>query len=347
MIDLLSMSLAELNDFVKSHGFPAFRANQLFSWLMRGTPFHDMTNLPLKFRETLAGIAVECTVAIDRVFESKTHGTQKFLCKLTDGNLIESVLMRYHHGNTLCISSQVGCKMRCAFCASTLNGHVRDLTAGEMLGQVITANAQLGNEQRVRNVVIMGSGEPLDNYDNVLRFIRNAADERGLNLSVRGISLSTCGLVPQIYRLSEEGLPLTLCISLHAPNDAIRQRIMPIASTYSIEQVMSACRHYVSVSGRRAIIEYVLIDGLNDGAACADQLASILRNFQCHVNVIPLNSVKERSLRASPEKKVAAFVVRLTHHHISVTRRREMGDDIQGACGQLRNSILMGDDGEE
>ena len=248
--------------------------------------------------------------------------------------------MRYHHGITLCISTQVGCRMGCAFCASTLDGCIRSLTAGEMLGEILSVNRFLGEKEHVHNVVLMGSGEPLDNYEEVTRFFRLLREKNGICMSLRNVSLSTCGLVPQMRRLAEEDLPVTLCVSLHAPNDTVRMRTMPIAKRYSMEEVLAACHYYVEKTGRRVIFEYALIGGVNASEKDAHELAGRLRGLQCHVNLIPLNTVKERHLEGVSEKQVQAFLRVLESHHVSATRRREMGDDIAGACGQLRRSVM-------
>ena len=252
--------------------------------------------------------------------------------------------MRYHHGDTLCVSTQVGCRMGCAFCASTLDGRVRNLTAGEILGQVVAANGHIRKqdpERRIHNIVLMGSGEPLDNYDNVVKFLRLVNDPRGLNISLRNVSLSTCGLVRKMYDFAAEGLPVTLSLSLHAPNDEIRRRIMPVANAYPISEVLDACRYYVEKTGRRVIFEYALIKNVNCETKHAEELARRLRGLQCHVNLIPLNDVKERNLEAPSKQDVAAFLKRLELKNISATVRREMGADIDGACGQLRRKALQ------
>lgn len=342
--ELCGMSRAELESFVQSElGEKAYRASQIRSWLMRGAEVQEMTNLPQTLRERLQEIAVANPVKIDKCFASRTDGTEKYLYALQDGNLIEGVLMRYRYGDTLCVSTQVGCRMGCAFCASTLEGRVRDLTPGEMLGQVLAVNRHMresGMQKSVHNAVLMGSGEPLDNYANVMRFLRLLNDPEGLNISLRNVSLSTCGLVPAMERLAEEGLPVTLSLSLHAPNDAIRKRIMPIANSYTVDQALQACRNYVNRTGRRVVLEYALIRGVNDSLACADELAGRLRGLQCHVNLIPLNDVPERDLRAPLRREVESFQKRLEQRHISVTVRREMGADIEGACGQLRRRVI-------
>ena len=347
MEQLLSMSLEELTAWLKERGYPAFRGRQLYEWLQRGASFDEMTNLPKDFRARLAEGASANPVRIRDAFVSKMAGTEKYLYELDDGNLIEGVLMRYHHGNTLCLSTQIGCRMGCAFCASTLEGCVRSLTPAEMLGQIIAVNRRLNGDGRVGNVVLMGSGEPLDNYDNVMKFLRLMNDARGLNMSLRGVSLSTCGLVPNMYRLADEGLPVTLSVSLHAPNDEIRRKLMPVARAYAMEDVLAACRNYVDKTGRRVIFEYAMVGDMNCEMAHADELAHRLRGLQCHVNLIPLNEVKERdALKAPTPAQVERFMKRLEERHISVTRRREMGDDIQGACGQLRRHTLMNEQKE-
>lgn len=342
MTELLSLTPEELQAFVKAQGLPTFRAKQLHQWLIRGEDFPAMTNLPEALRGALAKAAVAQPVAIEKSVRSKIDDTEKLLYRLQDGNLIEGVLMRYHHGDTLCVSTQVGCRMGCAFCASTLGGLVRSLAPGEMLGQIVQVDKMLRPEgRRVHNVVLMGSGEPLDNYENVVKFLRLATDERGLNLSARGISLSTCGLVPAMRKLADEGLPVTLSVSLHAPDDETRKKLMPVANAYSIDEILDACRYYIEKTGRRVIFEYALAGGVNCEERHADLLAGILRGMQCHVNLIPLNHVEESALQPPPEGATEAFLNRLAEKHISATRRREMGDDIEGACGQLRRRVLL------
>lgn len=340
MTELLSLNPAELKDWCVSQGLPAFRAKQLFAWLHKGATFDEMTNLSKDLREKLKAIAVDQPVEILMKRESKLDETVKFLFGLRDGNCVEGVLMKYHHGRTLCISTQVGCRMGCTFCASTLDGCVRSLTPGEMLGEITAANRYLDGEDRVHNIVLMGSGEPLDNYDNVIKFLRLLNREDGLHMSLRGVSLSTCGLVPRICDLANEGLPVTLCISLHAPNDEIRRRTMPIANKYAMDDILAACRNYIDKTGRRVIFEYALVSGVNCSRESAHELAARLRGMQCHVNLIPLNDVPERDLRAPYEGEMRAFEDELKHLHISVSRRREMGDDIEGACGQLRRAYI-------
>ena len=342
MTELTGMTCGELTEWAKENGFPAFRGKQIFRWIHQGADFDEMTNLPLQMREKLAAGAVAQPVSIRLKKVSSLDGTVKFLYALKDGNCVEGVLMRYKYGVSLCISTQVGCRMGCRFCASTLDGLVRNLTAGEMLGEILQANRYLREEkQTVSHVVLMGSGEPLDNYDNVMRFLRLMREEEGIHLSLRNISLSTCGLVPRMKQLAEEGLPVTLCVSLHAPNDAIRRVTMPIANRYSIREILEACDYYAEKTGRRVIFEYALADGLNAGEEQARELAELLRGRLCHVNLIPLNEVKERHLKGVTEDTVTRFLKTLESRHISATRRREMGDDIEGACGQLRRKTLQ------
>jgi 23S rRNA (adenine2503-C2)-methyltransferase len=343
MTELTGMTRAELTEWVKSQGYPAFRARQIFRWIHQGAGFGEMTNLSKEMREQLEQAAVAQPVRIRLKRESPLDGTVKLLYELRDGNCVEGVLMRYKYGISLCISTQVGCRMGCRFCASTLEGRVRDLTAGEMLGEILSANRMLEAEKnRVSHVVLMGSGEPLDNYDAVIRFLRLMKEEDGIQLSLRNISLSTCGIVPKMYELAEEGLPVTLCVSLHAPTDEIRRKTMPIAYSWSIGEILDACRNYIRKTGRRVIFEYALSDGLNAEEAHAEQLARLLRGMQCHVNLIPLNAVKERELKGIDEEKVRRFLKVLQDNGISATRRREMGDDIEGACGQLRRKVISG-----
>ena len=342
---LLSMSPEELGVYLKELGQPAFRAKQVFAWLHQGVPFAQMSNLPKALRETLSERCLDNPVQVLETITSKLDGTIKLLYRLHDGHVIEGVLMRYKYGNTLCVSTQVGCRMGCAFCASTLDGCARSLTPGEILGQIVCANGVLApQEQKVGNVVLMGSGEPFDNYDNVVKFLRLLRMEGGLCIGMRSVSLSTCGLVPNMRRFALEELPVTLSLSLHAPNDEVRKRLMPVANAYTIEETLDACRYYIEKTGRRVIFEYALVHGINALPEQAVELAARLRGMQCHVNLIPLNSVPERGLTGVSEREVDAFCKTLEQHNISVTRRREMGDDIEGACGQLRRRYLREQD---
>jgi 23S rRNA (adenine2503-C2)-methyltransferase len=337
---LLDLFPEELKDYLVTLKQPAFRAGQIFGWLHRGVPFAEMSNLPQSLRDTLSQSAVDAPLALHAAFPSRKDDTVKFLNACADGNLIESVLMRYHYGYTLCVSTQIGCKMGCAFCASTLHGCVRNLTAGEMIAQVLLADRYLGDKGRVGHVVLMGSGEPLENYEQTVRFLRLLNHPDGLAISLRAVSLSTCGLAPQIRALADEGLPVTLSVSLHAPDDELRKQIMPVANRYPLAELMEAVRYYVEKTGRRAVFEYALIGGFNSAPEHARELARLLRGLQCHVNVIPLNNVPERALAPASPAAVKTFLQTLESLHISATRRREMGADIAGACGQLRNRHL-------
>ena len=343
-IELLSLNDQELMDFVLNElGESKFRAGQIRQWLNRGVEISEMSNLSNVLREKMAAIAVANPVRIRESYKSKLDETEKFLYELNDGNLIEGVVMRYKYGDTLCVSTQVGCRMGCAFCASTLEGRVRNLTPGEILGQVVAANRHIqaqDAERRIHNIVLMGSGEPFDNYENVVKFLRLVNSPTGLNISIRNISLSTCGLVNRIYDFIQEGLPVTLSLSLHAPNDSIRQKVMPVANAYAYEDVIAACRKYSEETGRRVVIEYALIKDVNCEVRHAEELARRLRGMRCHVNLIPLNAVKERNLEAPTKQDVAAFLKRLELKNVSATVRREMGADIDGACGQLRRKYI-------
>ena len=333
----------EITDVIEALGEKAYRAKQIQQAVNKGCEVEEMLSLPGKIRESLSQRYITSGVKIDKCYVSALDCTEKYLYSLYDGNLIEGVLMKYKYGSTLCVSTQVGCRMGCRFCASTLDGCVRNLASGEILGQVLAANRHIEEKDpndKVHNIVLMGSGEPLDNYDEVVRFLRLVNQKDGLNISSRNISLSTCGIVPKMYSLADEDIPVTLCVSLHAPNDEIRKQIMPIANAYSIKDIIKACRYYIRKTGRRVIFEYALVDGVNCSPAKAAELVSILRGMQCHVNVIPLNSVKERNLNTPAETTTKKFIDALKNEHISVTRRREMGDDIQGACGQLRRSHI-------
>jgi len=343
-IELLSMDQQELLSFVLNDlGESKFRAKQIREWLNRGADISEMTNLSGALREKLAAVAVANPIRIIESFKSKIDEIEKFLYQLWDGNIIEGVVMRYHHGDTLCVSTQVGCRMGCAFCASTLDGRVRNLSAGEILGQVVAANRHIkksDESRRIHNIVLMGSGEPLDNYDNVVKFLRLVNSDEGLNISIRNISLSTCGLVNRMDDFTNEGLPVTLSLSLHAPNNDIRLKIMPVANAYDYDNVLAAAKRYSEKTGRRVVIEYALIKNMNSDVRHAEELARRLKGMRCHVNLIPLNAVKERNLEAPTKQDVAAFLKRLELKNVSATVRREMGADIDGACGQLRRKYL-------
>ena len=336
---LLDLSFQEICEYVEKLGEPKFRAKQLFEALTLGKTLDEITNLPKSFKEKIKADypSVEPVVHL----KSK-DGTQKVALRFPDGSIVESVLLKYKYGYTICVSTQVGCRMGCKFCASTLSGLLRNLTAGEILAQVLFFNKILGGtlkERKITNVVLMGCGEPLDNYDNVTKFLRLVSNEDGLNISQRNISLSTCGLVPNIYKLADDGFSVTLTISLHAPNDEMRKVTMPIANAYKIEEILKACDYYFDKTGRRICFEYALISGFNDTDACIEELAKILKGRSCHVNLIPLNSVKEKNLLGSTRKRGYYLAEKLEKLGISATVRRTMGEDIEGACGQLRNRI--------
>ena len=335
MFDLKSMTIPEIKAVLQELGEPAFRAGQVYSWLHKGITDYDlMTNLPKSLREKLKSRYSLYAPQILRKQESRTDGTIKYLWRLHDGNCVETVLMRYHYGNSVCISTEVGCKMGCAFCASTLGGFVRQLKPHEMLDQVLFT--QLDSGQPISHIVLMGIGEPLDNYDNVLRFLELVNSKEGMNISMRHISLSTCGLVPMIDRLAEEKLQITLSVSLHAPTDEIRNTIMPVNKAYSTDQLLDACRRYQEKTGRRISFEYAMIGGVNDSVESARTLIKRLRGMSAHVNLIPLNHVEESPLKPSTKEAVAAFQKCLEDAGIPATVRRSLGGDIDASCGQLR-----------
>lgn len=340
-IDLINLDKPALLTLLVSWGEPAYRAKQLYQMLSRGVPFERMLQLPAKLRARLADECLANGVSIERTFPSANGDTEKYLYRLADGHMIEGVRMRYKYGDTLCVSTQVGCRMGCAFCASTQDGLARNLTAGEMLGQLAAQHSTLPDGRGaapIHNVVLMGSGEPFDNYDEVIRFLRAMNDPDGMNIGSRRISLSTCGLADRIVKFSKENMPVTLSVSLHAPNDAIRARIMPIAKAVPMRELLDACRSYFTASGRRIIFEYVLIAGINDAPEHARELARTIKGMAYHVNVIPLNSVPERGLSAAGEQSVRAFLTELEKAGVSATRRRTLGSEVEGACGQLRRS---------
>lgn len=334
-IDILSLSLEELEKEIINIGEPKFRSKQIYSWIIKGKWGEEMKNIPLSLRQKLDEHFVFTLPKIEKKLVSKIDGTVKYLFELYDGEFIESVFMRYEHGNTLCISSQVGCRMGCKFCASTLLGRVRNLLPSEMLGQIIAAEKDTG--ERVSNVVMMGIGEPLDNYGNTIKFLRLVRDENGLNIGLRHISVSTCGLVDKINELAKENLPITLSISLHAYDNDTRGKIMPINNKYPIEELLASCQSYFEKTSRRISFEYTLIEGKNDTEEGAARLASILKKYihsPCHVNLIPLNEVKETGLGTS--KNVNNFKNKLLSLGINATVRRRLGSDINASCGQLR-----------
>ena len=333
--NLKSMTLPEISAVLKELGQPAFRAKQLFSWLHKGVrSFDEMTNLPQSLRDTLAKEYPICAPEVVRKQESQKDGTIKYLWKLSDGNCVETVLMRYHYGNTVCISTEVGCRMGCAFCASTLGGLVRRLEPYEMLDQVLFTQVDSGLP--ISHIVLMGIGEPLDNFDNVMRFLELINHPEGMNISMRHISLSTCGLVPKIRQLAEKKLQLTLSVSLHAPTDEIRNTIMPVNKAYSTEELLEACRDYYAQTGRRISFEYAMIDGVNDTPQHARTLLRRLKGLPAHMNLIPLNHVEESPLKPSSHKAVMDFQKILEDGGVPATVRRTLGGDIDASCGQLR-----------
>ena len=339
----MNFSLDELKQILFGIGEKPFRASQILKSLHSGLRFSQMTDLPKDLRERLSGEYCDQPVNIVQSVKS-VDGTEKFLFKLQDDNLIESVLMHYKYGYTICISTQVGCRMGCAFCASGLDGLIRNLLPCEMLGQIVAVNKYLGggiaDKRKIINVVLMGSGEPLDNYDNTVSFLRLVSQKGGINISPRNISLSTSGLVPQMYKLAEEGIDINLTVSLHLPFDGERQKIMPVAKAYSIKQIIDACENYFNKTGRRYIFEYVLISGNNDTKRHADKLIELFKGKPCHINLIRLNEVKENDLKSVTDKDAYRFLGLLEKGGLSATLRRRMGADIDGACGQLRRRYL-------
>ncbi|MGN0530363.1 MAG: 23S rRNA (adenine(2503)-C(2))-methyltransferase RlmN [Eubacterium sp.] len=334
--DIKSLSLEELSAQIKDLGLPKFRAGQIFEWLHKYgvSSFDEMTNLSKELRASLSNDFYIADCIIEEKYVSSIDSTVKYLFRLNDGEYIESVIMKYKYGYTICVSSQVGCKMGCKFCASTLAGFKRNLTPSEIESQIHSAQKDLGI--RISHIVLMGIGEPLDNYDNVLRFLYNVNDKNGLNISMRNITLSTCGIVPRMYDLLNEGLQITLTVSLHAPNDEIRSKSMPVNDKWCMDEVLNACREYVNKTGRRVSFEYTLINGVNDSNECAEELALRLKGMLCHVNLIPVNDVKERGNVRSTDEAINRFLSILKKRGINATIRRTLGSDINASCGQLR-----------
>ena len=341
--DLKSLSYQEMLDEMAAMGEKPFRGKQIYQWLhekLVSTP-DEMGNIPAKLKDRLKEAYTCSSLQMIDVFTSGIDGTQKYLFRLQDGNVIESVLMKYKHGNSVCVSSQVGCRMGCRFCASTLGGLTRNLQTGEILDQVYQIQKYSG--ERVSNLVLMGTGEPMDNYDNVVKFIRMLSDEHGLNISQRNITVSTCGIVPRIYDLAKEKLQITLALSLHAATQEKRKELMPIAYKYELGEVLEACRYYYEQTGRRLTFEYSLVGGVNDTDRDVQKLVGLVSGLNCHINLIPVNPIKERSYVQSNARVVANFKTKLEKCGINATIRREMGRDIGGACGQLRKSYIDGD----
>ncbi|WP_455793499.1 23S rRNA (adenine(2503)-C(2))-methyltransferase RlmN [Clostridium butyricum] len=339
MNNLLDYTLDELKVWMSENGESAFRGKQILSWIYKGVmDFKGMKNIPKSLINKLEENFTITMPEIVEVYKSELDGTEKFLLGFSDGNLIESVLMRYKHGNSICISTQVGYRMGCKFCASTIEGRVRNLTTGEILSEVIAVQNYIG--ERISNIVLMGSGEPLDNYDNVVKFLEIVSADYGLNIGQRHITLSTCGIVPKIYELADKELSITLAISLHAFSDEKRKEIMPIANKYTISELLEACRYYLNKTKRRITFEYALVKDVNDGMEDAKALGKLLSGMLCHVNLIPVNEIKENSFKRSSKKAIDDFSEILRNNGIEVTTRREMGSDINAACGQLRRSYI-------
>lgn len=341
--DIMSMTYSELESFIVSIGEPKYRAGQLFSWMAKGTPIDEMTSFSKSLRARLKDEAEYRLPQVRTRLVSKIDGTRKYLMEMIDGECVESVFMRYEHGTSLCVSSQAGCAMGCKFCASTLRGRVRNLTASEILGQAAAVAYDTG--ERVDGIVMMGIGEPLDNYENTVRFLRLVSDERGMGIGLRHISISTCGLVPRIYDLASEGLPVTLSVSLHASDDETRSALMPVNRRYKIAELLDACRAYFETTGRRVSFEYTLISGKNDDPREADRLAEVLKRGMrapCHVNLILLNEVAETGLKTPDRTRAREFMNRLVSNGVNATIRRRLGSDINASCGQLRLSHAEG-----
>lgn len=339
---LLDLSPDEIKELLKEKGQPAFRAEQIYKWLTDGKDFDQMSNLPKNLREELSDKYIALPVRVIEEFKSK-DGSCKFLFELSDGELIEGVFMPHDYGNTICVSTQVGCRMGCAFCASGMNGLIRNLTAGEILGQVIAVNSLLGgsgSDKKLSNIVLMGSGEPLDNYENAIKFIKNVSAPYGLNISRRSISLSTCGLVDRIYALADEELDVTLSISLHATLDENRRKLMPIANKYSVAEIIDAARYYFKKTGRRVVFEYSMVKGVNMNFFDAKRLAEYCKGMSAHVNLIMLNKVDGKDIKGCTALEAERFCEKLKGFGVSATIRRSMGSDIEGACGQLRQKSI-------
>ena len=339
MKNLLDYTLEELQIWMKENNESTFRAKQIFSWLYKGIiDFKDMKNIPKSLvNKMIENFSIDLPEIVE-VYKSDIDGTEKFLLGFKDGNLIESVLMKYKHGNSICISTQVGCRMGCKFCASTIEGRVRNLTTGEILSEILVVQNYI--KDRISNIVLMGSGEPLDNYENVVKFLEIVSADYGLNIGQRHITLSTCGIVPKIYELADKDFSVTLAISLHAFSDEKRKEIMPIANKYTIDEILEACKYYINKTNRRITFEYALVKDVNDTKEDAKALAKLLKGILCHVNLIPVNEVKENSFKRSSKKTIDIFSEILKNYGIEVTTRREMGSDINAACGQLRRSYI-------
>lgn len=337
MIDIKSLYPDELEKLIIDNGFPKFRAKQIEGWLKKGvSTFSEMKNLPKNLIDFLEGSSYISVANIEKKLVSRYDKTVKYLFRLNDGEFVETVVMNYHHGHSICVSTQVGCKMGCTFCATGKSGFSRSLTASEILSQIESAQKDLG--VRISNIVLMGMGEPLDNFDNVIRFLKLVSSESGLNIGMRHITLSTCGIVPKIYELAEYKFGLTLSVSLHAPDNETRSKTMPVNNVYPIETLIKACRDYFDKTGRRVSFEYAMIDGVNDSDGCAEKLGSLLKGLNCHVNLIPVNSVKGSDYKKSRVERQKAFINILNKHSITATVRRTLGSDINASCGQLKRN---------
>lgn len=339
MINLKDLTYDELEDFLISLGEKKFRAKQIFTWLSRGVEsFEQMTDISKDLRGKLSEVSYISKISIEKKLESKLDETKKYLLRLEDGNMVESVVMYYKHGITICISCQVGCAMGCRFCASTIGGKIRNLTAGEILDEVLCVQQDIG--ERISNIVMMGIGEPFDNFNNVVKFLKNVNNENGLNIGYRHISVSTCGIVPKIYEFAKLNIPVTLSISLHASDNNERSRIMPVNNAYNIDELIKACKEYINSTHRRVSFEYAVINGVNDSAATAHRLARLVKGMLCHINIIPVNNVEENGFTKPSKEKIAAFVNVIDKYGIPVTVRRELGSDISASCGQLRRNSI-------
>lgn len=340
-VDIKSMYLSELQAFLAEKNLPKFRAGQIYKWIHSGvSSFNEMLNLPKGLREELDNEFYIAGCSVETKRESRLDGTVKYLFKLSDGEFIESVLMSYHHGTSICISSQVGCKMGCTFCATGRQGFQRNLLPSEMLSQVMSAQSDSG--KRISNIVLMGMGEPLDNFDNVIRFLKLVSDENGLNIGMRHISLSTCGMVDKIYELAELKLQLTLSVSLHAPNDLLRGKTMPVNKKWGVDELIKACRYYIDLTGRRISFEYAMIEGINDSESCARELCGLLKGILCHINLIPVNNVTGSGYKRTNIKQIHRFSAVLARSGLTATVRRTLGSDIEASCGQLRGKHILG-----
>lgn len=340
MVNILDYDLNDLKIWMKTNSESPFRAKQVFDWIYKRIwDFEDMNNIPTATKlKLLNNFYIEIPKVV-HCLTSKDGDTHKYILKYRDGNIIESVLMKYNHGNSICVSTQIGCRMGCKFCASTIDGLVRNLTCGEILGQILSVETE--SKEKISNIVLMGSGEPFDNFENVLKFIKIVNSDYGLTIGQRHITLSTCGIVPKIIELADLNLQITLAISLHAPNDESRMKIMPIANKYSISEILDACKYYISKTNKRITFEYAIVRGINDSEKDAINLANLLKGLLCHINIIPVNEVKENNFMTSSPKDIKNFEKILMSRGIQTTIRREMGADIDAACGQLRRRYMQ------